>query len=367
MNVVDFFCGCGGTSLGFAQAGMNVAIGIDLDESAGATFAANFPHARFLHADVRTLRVTDLRRVLPARPWVFSGCAPCQPFSKQNGMRSPRDERRTLLDHFGRFVGALLPDYVFIENVPGLQRVGSGGPFARFRRVLRDKGYHVTTDVVPALWFGVPQLRERLVLMASRNGPVLFPESTHGVGKLPYSTVREWIGDLPSLQAGQAHPQDPVHRSSALSAVNLERIIHTREGGGRESWPARLQLECHRNHGGHSDVYGRLAWDRPAAGLTTRCISLSNGRYGHPVQHRALSAREAACLQTFPMSYAFVGTLTAIARQIGNAVPPLMARRFGEQLMQHCLSAAHNMTTPRNRSARPTSGCSPTRAFGARG
>ena len=330
ISVLDFFCGCGGTSLGFRQAGMRIATGLDMDVSAGATFKANFPEAQFIERDIRDMRTESLRRFLPPRPWRFSGCAPCQPFSRQNKKRMKRDVRRTLLDHFARFVEAYSPDFVFVENVPGVQNVSAGGPLGRFRKLLKTNGYEYAVGVLPALWFGVPQQRSRLVLVASRDGRVALPEPTHGPGKLPYSTVREWIGDLPPLRAGETDPKDPAHRASTLSEQNMRRILATPEGKGREAWPRELLLKCHREHGGHTDVYGRLSWDKPAAGLTTRCISLSNGRFGHPAQSRALSAREAACLQTFPRNFQFIGTLTSMASQVGNAVPPLMAQRVGE-------------------------------------
>ncbi len=185
--------------------------------------------------------------------------------------------------------------------------------------------------------------------MASLLGSIELPEATHGDGKLPFSTVRQWIGELPPLNAGDTHPNDPVHRASVLSALNLRRIQVTQEGKGREGWPEDLLLDCHRTHGGHSDVYGRLAWDRPAAGITTRCISLSNGRFGHPEQDRDLSAREAASLQTFPRTYQFAGALTSIAKQVGNAVPPLMARRLGEAIVAHYRIKATTVVRPASR------------------
>jgi len=159
--------------------------------------------------------------------------------------------------------------------------------------------------------------------------------STHGTARRPVATVRDWIDGLPAIAAGCTDSDDPDHRAAALSATNLRRIAATPEGGGREAWPRSLLLDCHRKFEGHSDVYGRLAWDRPAAGLTTRCISYSNGRFGHPNQDRALSVREAACLQTFPRRYRFVGSLESKARQVGNAVPPLMAKAIGKAFLAH--------------------------------
>ena len=194
---------------------------------------------------------------------------------------------------------------------------------------------------VRAADFGGPQWRPRLILLASRRGTPAFPATTNGGGgTLPdYSTVRDWIGDLPPIGAGERHPDDPDHQASKLSSLNLERIRRTPEGGGRADWPSRLRLGCHdrmlRDAGveGHSDVYGRLSFDKPASGLTTRCVSYSNGRFGHPVRDRAISLREAARLQTFPASFRFEGGLGSKARQVGNAVPPLLAERFGLALL----------------------------------
>ncbi len=231
---------------------------------------------------------------------------------------------------------AWLPEYVFIENVPGMQRIQRSGPLYSFQALLRKLGYQFECAIVPALWYGVPQTRERLVLVASRNSSIKIPMPTHGPGGTygAYTTVGDWIRNIPEISAGQTHFADPDHVAAKLSAINLQRIRATPEGGGRGDWPQDLWLECHKTYSGHSDVYGRLAWDKQAAGLTTRCISYSNGRFGHPSQDRAISVREAACLQTFPRDYRFVGSLTSKARQIGNAVPPKMAEVFGREFLQ---------------------------------
>jgi DNA (cytosine-5)-methyltransferase 1 len=324
VEVVDFFSGCGGTSCGFKSSGLRILAGLDIDADAAATFQHNFPEADFLLGDVRGMNVDVLKPIIGERklPLLFAGCAPCQPFSRQNKTTSRTDPRRSLLKEFARFVEAWLPEYVFIENVPGMQKAKRGGPLESFQRTLRKLGYYLETGVVPALWYGVPQTRERLVLVASRLAPISIPDPTHGIeeNQKPYSTVKDWIDNLPPISAGECHPDDPDHISAALSAVNLQRIQVTPEGGDRRAWPKNLWLDCHKEYGGHTDVYGRLAWDRPAAGLTTRCISYSNGRFGHPDQHRAISVREAACLQTFPRNYRFSGKLGARAKQIGNAL-----------------------------------------------
>ncbi|RXH03824.1 DNA cytosine methyltransferase [Bradyrhizobium guangzhouense] len=339
MDVVDFFSGCGGTSTGLEQAGLQIVLGLDNDPSASATFRANFPNARFIERDIRQISVEALAPLFVGRtrPILFSGCAPCQPFSKQNRHMTSDDPRRTLLAEFERFVDRWLPDFILVENVPGMQRVSEGedGPLYSFVQFLKQHNYSTSMGVLPALWFGVPQKRDRLILIASKHSAIALPKATHGPGRRPYATVRDWIGDLPRVNAGAVHPRDPDHWAATLSDTNMRRIVATPEGGGRESWPDELWLDCHRGHDGHSDVYGRLAWDRPASGLTTRCISYSNGRFGHPEQHRAITIREAACLQTFPRKYRFVGTASSKAEQVGNAVPPLMARQIGKCFLLH--------------------------------
>jgi DNA (cytosine-5)-methyltransferase 1 len=332
--VVDFFSGCGGTSLGFRDAGMSIVAGIDNDPNAASTFRLNFPEARFFERDIREVPSEEIGSVLRRRGKVlFSGCAPCQPFSKQNRGRGGPDPRRFLLGEFQRFVVDLRPDFVVVENVPGIQRIEANSPLSYFVSALKDSQYSVDYSVLAASDFGVPQTRRRLVLVASLDHGALMPRPTHGPGRSPVTTVRDWIVDLPAIAAGEMDPADPDHAAMKLSPLNLVRILATPEGGGRESWTPDLLLNCHEGHSGHSDVYGRLAWDRPASAMTTRCLSYSNGRYGHPDQPRAISLREAALLQTFPRSFRFAGSLTSRGRQVGNAVPPLLAQRVGEALL----------------------------------
>ena len=336
IDVFDFFSGCGGTSCGFRDAGFNIKMGLDVDHDSAETFRLNFPEAQFIETDIRTVHPSILDNVIDrSNPILFSGCAPCQPFSKQNRQRQPNDKRLNLLDEFGRFVQHWLPDYVFIENVPGMQKKATKSEtFSRFTQLLTTLGYSYQTKVVEAQWYGVPQKRSRLILLASLHQEIELPTPTHGKDGTPYSTTRDWISNLPEIKHGECDPTDSDHFSMQLSEINLERIQMTPEGGGREHWPDRLVLPCHRGYEGHIDVYGRLSWDKPAVGLTTKCISYSNGRFGHPTQDRALSLRKAACLQTFPRTFRFVGSKSSRARQVGNAVPPLMAKRVGLSIKQ---------------------------------
>lgn len=341
VKVIDFFSGCGGTSAGLQAAGAEIVLGIDRDPCARATFTANFPGAKFLERDVRKLRTAALAPFLEADQsghWLFSACAPCQPFSRQRRSKRKNDDRAPLLWELIRFVRRYRPSYVFVENVPGLQSLSQQlGPFDRFVAALRRFGYSVDSGIVEARSFGVPQRRGRLVLVASKLGDAQLLAPTHGPStpRPRFSTVWDWIGDLPPIAAGEAHSDVPNHRAMRLSPLNLKRIRATPEGGGRRDWPNGLRLRCHSSgYSGHSDVYGRMRKHLPASGLTTRCLSLSNGRFGHPTQDRAISVREAASLQTFPRDFIFHGNLEAMATQIGNAVPVLLAQRFGDWFVE---------------------------------
>ncbi|SBN13633.1 Modification methylase HgiDII [Klebsiella variicola] len=334
IRVFDFFSGCGGTSQGLKTAGCEIVFGLDFDYDSSETFKANNPDAVFINDDIRSVDVADISQLVETAKKdakiLFCGCAPCQPFSKQNQNKTTSDPRRGLLSEFGRFVEFYEPDYVLIENVPGLQKVDvNDGPLYGFISILKNRNYNLVYGVIPALWYGVPQTRERFVLMASLESQIHLPDRTHNGTDIPFATVRDWIGNIPSIEAGESHPLVKDHVSAKLSELNLKRIRCTPEGKGREYWPRELLLECHKKHTGHSDVYGRLAWDKPASGLTTRCISYSNGRFGHPEQDRAISVREAALLQTFPIDYIFKGSMLSKAKQIGNAVPPKMAESIG--------------------------------------
>ena len=343
IKVFDFFSGCGGSSAGLRAAGLEIALGLDNDSDAAQTFKANFAEAEFMCSDIKDVTEESFDGIVNRwedHPLLFNACAPCQPFSQQRrGEAEPNDRRLQLLNDLLRFVRRHRPELIFAENVPGL-RDGSAGRkiFLQFTRMLEELGYHASHGVVRSQDYGVPQRRARLVLVASLLGRVDAPARTHGPDtKRPsYATVADWIRDLPEISAGESHPLVPNHRSAGLSSLNLQRIRATPPGGGWRDLPPRL-LPASRKSGfaGFTDVYGRLKWDSPAPALTTRCISYSNGRFGHPEQDRAISVREAACLQTFPLDFVFTGNLNSQARQVGNAVPAQLAQQFGERIASH--------------------------------
>lgn len=334
MRAVDFFCGAGGLTRGLIDAEIEVLVGIDADATAAETYESN-NGVPFLQADMRTLscRTLDAFGVRRRRgePLLFAGCAPCQPFSYLNRSDDKRDQ--DLLEVFGKLVREYRPDFVLAENVPGIRRTPA---FECFTTHLRSAGYDVLDRVLDAKRFGVPQTRRRLVIVGSLRGAVSLPPETHGGGLEPYGTVRGTIERFPKLRAGESAGDVPNHVASPVSPTNLERLRRTPpDGGSRSAWDrdARLRLPCYADHRGHEDVYGRMWWDRPAPTLTTKFTSITNGRFGHPEQDRALTPREGAALQSFADDYIFYGTCKHVARHVGNAVPPQLARQLGDHLL----------------------------------
>lgn len=339
MNAVDCFCGAGGMTRGLLNAGINVVFGLDNSQSCQRTYQDN-NDVPYVNEDITAITGQNLVNDYPIlnQPdeLLLVGCAPCQPFSSQRHANYEH-QAVNLLDQFGRLVQELHPAHILIENVPGIEKRGAT-VFNRFLNLIGALEYNYEYRILNAKEYGVPQNRRRLILVASRLMQPVFPMPTHGNNLLPYVTVRQAIGHFPVLAVGDTNPDIPNHKCANLSTTNLERIHLTpHDGGGRNDWPPRLQLECHTNgHQGHTDVYGRMSWDAVSPTLTSKCFSLSNGRFGHPDQDRAISLREAAAIQTFPDNYIFYGNMQEIGRQIGNAVPVRLAEHIGA-----CILAAH--------------------------
>ena len=341
VRVYDFFSGCGGASCGFQSAGMEVAFAMDNDPDAKVTFEANFPDAHFELANIRKASPQAIRRRVKAegsRPVLFSGCAPCQPFSKLTRGSLDQDERVPLLTYFARLVEVCRPDLVFMENVPGLRYLDAkDNPFADFISRLDGAGYKMDYRILTLKKYGVPQTRRRLVLVGSRHGEIYLPDETHGPGtSRRYTTVRDWISHFPPLQAGEADNKVANHRARNLSPRNIERIKATPEGGSGLDLPEHLKTPSLKNPNYRFlEKYGRMSWDSPGPTITTSCTSLGCGRFGHPEQHRSISVREAASLQTFPEDFVFKGSMTSMLRHIGNAVPVRLAELIGQRFIEH--------------------------------
>lgn len=338
---VDLFCGAGGLTHGLSQAGIDVRLGVDIDPACEYPYSAN-NDAKFLLKSVEELDADELRQHYRKNGIkLLAGCAPCQTFSTYNQKATETDKRWWLLMQFLRLVEQLSPDLVTMENVP---RLVEQNVFDQFVASLKANGYSVAYQIVNCANYGVPQQRNRLVLLASKLGPIslLTPEQ---FGKR-LKTVQEAIGDLPPLEAGTSHPKDPLHQCSALSEINMCRIKVSKPGGTWRDWPKDLVADCHQKISGktYPSVYGRMVWDAPSPTITTQFYGFGNGRFGHPEQDRAISLREGAILQSFPKRYKFVRRnepvfQKSIGRLIGNAVPVTLGKLIGESLLLHVAEA----------------------------
>jgi DNA (cytosine-5)-methyltransferase 1 len=385
---VDFFCGAGGTTRGLIDAGGYVIAGIDKDPRCRETFIDNnvnkhidFINPRFLPYDIfrkgrdyekgqqRDL-LTELETLIPfyqsrvkGVPLLFAICAPCQPFTKLSkkeltARRKEGRERDTnLLAEATKFVARFQPELVLSENVSGIKDPKYGGVWEDFRRRLGRLGYVTGSKVVCTSQFGIPQFRKRSILIAVRRDIVrpdrladlkgselLVPDSDPDATSV---TVQEAIGHLPPIRAGETHPAIPNHRSRTLSRLNLKRLSAAKPGASNAYMERTrygdLSLDCHRKVNRRfetrcfTDVYTRMHPDRPSPTITTKCHSISNGRYGHydERQIRGISLREAAILQSFPEDYVFhpIDQIEPIARMIGNAVPPKLAAYYAGYLI----------------------------------
>lgn len=385
---VDFFCGAGGTTRGLIDSGGYVIAGIDKDDRCTKTYTDNninesvdYAPARFLNYDVfpraddyeggqRDELVAELDSLLsyyrgkaPGAPLLFAICAPCQPFTTlsrkelSDRRKKGRERDRGLLTEAAEYVSRYMPEMVLSENVAGIKDPKYGNIWEDFRERLDQLGYVTGSKVVCTSRFGVPQYRKRSILIAVRKELVReerFADLMETELLVPdadpnsmVTTVADAIGHLPSVSAGETHPDIPNHRARALSDLNLKRLASASPGESNAYMAntefGDLSLDCHRkvnarlNDRCFSDVYTRMHPDRPSPTITTKCHSISNGRFGHydTDQVRGISLREAAILQSFPDDYVFYPTeqIEPVARMIGNAVPPRLARYFATYLV----------------------------------
>jgi len=334
---VDLFCGAGGLTYGLERAGIDVRLGVDIDPACEYPFSANNA-GKFLLKSVEKLKAEEIERVFRKNVIrLLAGCAPCQTFSTYNRKATPDDKRWWLLLRFARLVEEISPELVTMENVPRLQ---DQGVFEEFLAAIRNARYNVHIEIVNCEDYGVPQHRQRLVLLASKLGPIhLLSPKEYGTER---TTVREKIADLPPLRAGEVEETDPLHQASILSELNMKRIEASRPGGTWRDWQKALVANCHKKKTGktYPSVYGRMCWDEPAPTITTQFFGFGNGRFGHPDQNRAISLREGAILQSFPKDYEFVPpgqhiNKKAVGRLIGNAVPPRLGEVIGLSIVHH--------------------------------
>ena len=335
---VDLFAGAGGATQGLRAAGFDVVGAVELDHDAAATYRMNHPETRLWQSDIRAIAAATMRDDLGIRAGTLAllkACPPCQGFSSlaRNGDSIANWDRNDLVLDVIRFVRSFRPASVLVENVPGLERDRRLGQLCD---TLATLGYVVSTYKVDAATIGVPQRRRRLILLAIKGRRNVMPVDSNALlGERMVSrprTAREALAQL--TREGAAG--DPLARHRQHSPEVLARIAAVPVGGNRFDLPQQHRLACHVAISGRSATasYGRVKLDEPAPTMTTRCVTPACGSFIHPIENRGLTLREAAAFQTFPSTYQFEGDLGSVERQIGNAVPVLMATVLGEAVMR---------------------------------
>jgi len=334
-NAVDLFAGCGGLSEGLKQAGFRTIAACEIDPVAVETYKLNHPDVTMFANDIKQVTASKLKMILGKEPLhLLAGCPPCQGFSslrRLNKKRSVRDRRNSLVHEYYRFIKELRPLTIMMENVPGLQNYFK---FQDMIKKLKRLGYLLDVAVVNVADYGVPQRRKRLILVGS-----LLNEIKIAQGINVKRTVAMCIGSIESIQK----TKDPLHKIVAKHTDKIMEMIRRipKDGGSRTDLPKKYILKCHkRDNVGFNDIYGRLKWDDYSSTITGGCLNPSKGRFLHPSEHRAISAREAALLQTFPMDYEFPAnaTKTKIALMIGNALPPEFCRLQAKNIIDHLVA-----------------------------
>lgn len=382
MKSVDFFSGAGGLTCGLKMAGFESILGSDIHAIYAKTFARNNPKTRVITDDIRELSeqtILELTGLKPGELDLVAGGPPCQGFSINAPIRSLDDQRNNLFKEYLRIASILRPKAILIENVPGLVSLGKGTVVEAIYKHLEKMGYKVDHRILFAGHYGIPQMRFRTIFIALRDGgKIEFPEPTHDAqavanfagakelclkihplfsGNLKnQTTVWDAISDLPELDPGQSIDDAEYsvaqqselqeilregseriynHACARLGKANLDRLKYIPQGGSwrdipHEMLPKGLQRARRSDH---TKRYGRLHPDSLCSTILTKCDP-HWGSFFHPTQDRAISVREAARIQSFPDRYIFTGNLTQQFEQVGNAVPPLMAKAIGEKIKQ---------------------------------
>ena len=336
IKAIDFFCGAGGLTRGLLDAGISVVGGVDNDKRLRETYSRNNDPSVFINRDIREVEIDDLRDelgIVHSDVVLYAACTPCQPFSTLNAMKGD-DDRKSLLMDFAQIVAERPPDFIIVENVPGLNNARGREIYHQFIETLKNRKFAISADMLDAKYLGAPQTRKRFILIASRRGELSLPTPDSSA---EVKTVASAIAKYPAIADGEKSEAYPNHEAKKLQPHHKKIVMAVPKDGGSRSDVAdtSILLKCHqRNPKAHKDVFGRMAWNKPSLTLTCRCTDVYCGRFTHPEQHRGISLREAAALQTFPDDYEFFGkSFLEKSRQIGNAVPVEVGRRLGESII----------------------------------
>lgn len=325
---------------GLIQSGVNVIAGIDNDPACQETYEKNNPGAKFILEDVFELKERHLEKQLGLKKndddLILIGCSPCQFWSIIQTDKKKSEKSKNLLIEFHRFVKHFNPGYVLVENVPGILNRKEESGLEDFVADLARMGYAVHYDIVNMNDYGVPQARKRFSLIATR----LHESSIAPKKKSRRLVLSDVIGESNGFQqitSGHIDKSPFQHSTARLTDLNIKRLKKTTKNGGSWlDWADDPELKRQSYRGKEfKDNYGRMKWEKPAPTITTKFISVSNGRFAHPEEHRGISVREGACIQTFPKNYQFyTPSIAGAAKIIGNAVPPAFAKALGESIVK---------------------------------
>lgn len=342
---IDLFAGAGGLSIGLEQAGFKLIAATDWDHWSCETLRENHPNIIVKEGDISEIKLEDFSNEIGITEIdLIVGGPPCQGFS-QLGKKEKNDPRNQLWRQYMRFVAHFSPKMFLMENVPQLL---SSDEFTQIKEAAENLGYTVAAKVLHAVDYGVPQKRKRAIIIGSKIGNPEHPVETH-VDPIKVSllnqnfpvwkTVRDAIADLPKVPNGENW-----HVGRNPTKLSLERYKAVPEGGNRFDLPTKLMPDCwKKKKTGSTDVFGRLEWDKPALTIRTEFFKPEKGRYLHPQEHRPITVREAARIQTFPDNYVIKGSHVQAAKQVGNAVPVELARNIGLKLLESFKSSTDGL------------------------
>ena len=345
-SLIDMFSGAGCASLGFKKAGFKIAAALEINPTRCDVYERNF-RFRPIQKDVLKVSADEILKTAKLKrgsKFCVVGCPPCQSFSKLSSTRmiDPiNDPRSKFVLKFAKLMVDMMPMAVIFENVSGMIRGPGEKFFNAYEKKLKRAGYYTVYDIINAANVGVPQNRKRVVAISIRKkflnkNKIKLLNDFHKIKPKQIKTVRDAIADLKPLKSGEKDNDDPLHSTRLHSKKVLEMIRHVpKNGGSRKDLPKRLWLDCHKKlkKGGAETSYGRMWWDKPSPTMTCRCTTPACGRFIHPTQHRGITLREAAKLQTIPKYFNFGdSTVDGIQNMIGDGVPVVLAQYIGKKL-----------------------------------
>lgn len=348
-KIMDLFAGVGGLSYGFSKLPeFEIVAANEIEKDIAVAYTLNHPGVTMMTCDINDLTEETLGEALKGQQIdIIVGGPPCQSYSTLG--KRQMDDRANLFMQYKRVLNILKPKAFIFENVVGILSMDKGKLFKQIQAEFEELGYTLKHKVLNAVDFGVPQQRERVILVGFRGeNKFEYPEPTHGEGLKPHVTLRQAIGDLPVLKSGQssnryayqpdndflhfvrATAQELTEHSAPKNGDHLIRIMEAlKDGQCKDDLPEDI-----RPKSGYGNTYAKLWWDRPSTTITRNFSCPSSSRCIHPRDSRAMSIREGARLQSFPDDYQFYGSDSMKRLEIGNAVPPLLSMAIARQMLE---------------------------------